>query len=71
MNTTTDTVPLSLAGSFAPSGFFTKHKPRAAKPVQAVYRKPKEAATPAQTARLLEVFGRGVSSHLRFNASRS
>lgn len=71
MNKTNNVVPLSVPGSFAPSGFFAKHKVWAAKPVQGVYRKPCEAATPAQTARLWEVFGLGMSSHLRVQRSRS
>jgi hypothetical protein len=66
MNTTKNTVPLNVPGSFAPSGFFSKLKARAAKPVQSAYRKPHEAATPAQTARLCEVLGRGMASNLRF-----
>ncbi len=71
MNKINNVVPLNVAGSFAPSGFFAKHKVRTTKPVQPVYRKLNEAATPAQTARLWEVFGRGMSSHLRFEADRS
>jgi hypothetical protein len=66
MNKTKDANPLDVLGSFAPSGFFAKHKVRAGKPVQVVYRKPSEAATPAQAARLSEAFGRGTPSHLRF-----
>jgi len=66
MNKTNNAGPLSVPGSFAPSGFFTKHKVRAGKPAQIVYRKPHEAATPAQAARLFEVLGREMSSPLRF-----
>lgn len=66
MNTTKDTGPVKGSGSFAPSGFFKKLKTRANKPAETVYRMPYEAATPAQAARLIEVLGRGMSSHLRF-----
>jgi hypothetical protein len=65
MNKTNNLLPLSVLGAFAPSGFFTKRK-AAAKPVQNAYRKPYEAATPAQTARLCEVLARGMASNLRF-----
>ncbi|MFA6959361.1 MAG: hypothetical protein WC205_01265 [Opitutaceae bacterium] len=60
MNKTKDTLTLNVLGAFASSGFFTKHKVRASKPAQVVYRKHNEAATPAQTARLWQVFGRGM-----------
>ena len=66
MNNTKDAFPLSVLGAFAPSGFFKKAAVQANQPAQAVYRKHYEAATPAQTARLGEVFGRKLSSHLRF-----
>jgi len=65
MNKTNNTFPLSVLGAFSPSGFFTKRK-GANKPVEAVYRKSNEAATPAQAARLCEVLGRGMASNLRF-----
>ncbi|HEY9249781.1 MAG TPA: hypothetical protein VIO38_11640 [Rariglobus sp.] len=66
MNKTKNAVPVGVLGAFAPSGFLVKHKVRATKPAQVVARKPYEAATPAQTARLCEVLGYGMSSHLRF-----
>jgi hypothetical protein len=66
MNTTKNAVPMKGSGSFASSGFFTKLRERATKPTQVVYRKSYEAATPAQAARLSEVLGHGMSSHLRF-----
>jgi len=65
MNKTKNGSPLSVLGSFAPSGFFTKHKVRAAKPAQFAQRRIYEAATPAQAARLSEVLGRGMTSDLR------
>jgi hypothetical protein len=66
MNKTNNAIPLGVLGSFAPSGFFAKRRVGASKPVQAAYRNPYEAATPAQTARLLGVISRGMASHLRF-----
>lgn len=66
MNKTNNTFPLSVFGSFAPSGFFAKRKARAGKPIEGYNRKSHEAATPAQTARLCEVLGRGMASSLRF-----
>lgn len=65
MNKTNNVFPSSVLGAFAPSGFLVKRKV-ATKPVQTAFRKSYEAATPAQTARLHEVFGRGKSSQPRF-----
>jgi hypothetical protein len=64
MNKTNNTFPLNVLGAFAPSGFLRK-RAGATKPAEGVYRKFHEAATPAQTARLHGVFGRGMASTLR------
>lgn len=66
MNKTNNTFPMSVLGAFSPSGFFTKRRERSNKPERSDHRKSYEAATPAQTARLCEVLGRGMQSHLRF-----
>lgn len=66
MNKTNNGFPLGVLSAFAPSGFFRKFKGRATKRSADVYRIQYDAATPAQTARLNGVFGREMSSHLRF-----
>ncbi|MET0263212.1 MAG: hypothetical protein ABW223_09965 [Rariglobus sp.] len=66
MNKTSNTSSVNVFGAFARSGFFKKSP--AVKSASAEIVRPKyyEAATAAQAARLSEVLGRGMSSHLRF-----
>jgi hypothetical protein len=70
MNKTNNAFTVDVLGAFAPSGFFRKHKTRAAKPAADVDRNQYEAATPAQTARLHGICGRGMSSPPRFSRTR-
>lgn len=66
MNKTSKQSPTSVIGAFVRSGFFKKAP--SGKRVSAAIVRPRyyEAATAAQAARLSEVIGRGMSSHLRF-----
>lgn len=66
MNKTSNSSSGSVMGAFVRSGFFSKAS--AVKRVSATIVRPRyyEAATAVQAARLSEVIGRGMTSHLRF-----
>ena len=64
MNTIKDKLSFSVVGRFAPSGFFKKSKVIVNQPVAVTVRKPKEAATSVQAARLNGLLGRGTKAPL-------
>jgi len=64
MNTIKDKLSYSVVGGFAPSGFLKKSKGSVNQPVAIAVRKPSEAATSVQAARLNGLLGRGTKSPL-------
>ncbi|WP_144230722.1 hypothetical protein [Rariglobus hedericola] len=66
MNKTSNLSPISAFSAFARSGFFKKNLSGKSASAEIVRPRYYEAATAAQAARLTEVLGRGMSSHLRF-----
>jgi len=57
---------MNTFGAFGRSGFFKKKPEGKSASAEIVRPRSYEAATAAQAARLSEVLGRGMSSHLRF-----